>query len=426
MQERKQLDPYWKELEPLLDFPLRVVPIMPSARKPLWSSWEFGAPRKNGRYGSSSTTDRARLRRVTEGEVRPDIGVPHGQKLGHHGFSLVLDVDAENGGLDSWVELCSKIGAPPQTATVLTKTENCFHKFLSSSSQWRGAPATLGPGLEVKRAGHLSIVPPSRGYAWGAAPWDDPETGSGGIWPWHELDAYLGLVTQPTRPKVVQAEPGIIAPETTTWTCADDYIRAIASAEPGGRTDALLRMGGKVAYATATGRGLGSPEAVEAALWAACQTNGLLESYGEEKLYRKIEVYLRWSDPGKNPLLTSSSRLGGAQGGIQVLAHFRGKGSRADQVVFEDLARFARHEYKPYADRWAKQSTGLGRGTVQRALRRLEANGLIEKGPGLWNEGKRATNTYRLSEKGKALLVPPRPSRQMSTPAEPVDRSTSP
>lgn len=388
-------DGFWDSLEPLLEFPLRVVPINPNARNPLWAYWEFGTIRKTtGRYGSSSTTDRERLRRVTEGPVRPAIGVPQGQPLGS-GYSLVLDVDAENGGLESWADLCGRLGEPPPTATVLTKTEDCFHKWFSSSSQWLDAPKELGPGVEVKRAGHLSIVPPTYGYSWAQAPWQDE-----GIWGWNELDAYLGLVSVPANPsRVSYLDTAVSIPQIGDWSSVDDYLRAISSAAPGARTDALLRYGGKVAYATATGGGLKSPHAVRQALWGACWTNGLVESYDADELNRKIEVYERWADPALNPLLRGDLpllRSGGSEGGHKVMTGFSGRSAESDRRVFTDLSRFARWEFKPYPVRWAVKSTGLGYEAVRGALARLERDGLIERGPSRANVGKRATHAYRI------------------------------
>lgn len=393
-------DNFWNELNPLLDAGIRVIPIEPSTRKPFWQGWEFGKIRMHGSYGSSATTDRERLLRITESALRPGIAAPQGQPLGN-GYSLVVDVDAENGGLDSWVDLCGRLGEPPPTATVLTKTESCFHKWFVSSSQWTNAPKELGPGVEVKRSGQLTMVPPTEGYVWARAPWDDL-----GVWRWNELDAYLGMIVG--FPTVAErSKPAIGVPRVAEWTSVDDHLRAIAGAKPGQRHDALLRYGGKVAYATAIGHGLESPQAVWDALWRACRTNGLAKDYPEEEVGRKIEVYARWALPGENPIFRKKPvlRPGGAEGGIKVMTQFRGRGSRAEQAVFTDLVRLARHDFKPYPIRWAMKSTGLAYNTVRDALERLQTHKLIEKGPSISNDGKRATHTYRLTAKGRALLV---------------------
>jgi hypothetical protein len=389
---------FWHQLNPVLDFPLRVVPVKPQARVPYYRGWEFGKIRKNGRYGSSSTTDRGRLLKVTETDPRPGIAVPTGQPVGN-GYLLVLDVDAENGGLESWSTLCGALGEPPPTATVLTKTESCFHKHFISQSQWLDAPKELGPGLEVKRATQLVMVPPTHGYSWAQAPWQEM-----GIWSWNELDAYLGSVI--AVPEIVV--PGLPA-HLNSWGAVDDHLRAIASASPGGRNEALLRYGGKVAYATASGRGLAGPEAVRVALWQAAHDAGLTGDYDEEELGRKVEVYVRWSDPGQNPLLSQAGFTG------QYLYAplcppedskvFAGRGGQAEKIILTDLARFARHEYKAYAKRWAMKSTGLAPETVREALKRLIGKSLIEQGPSLPNDGRRATHTYRLTAKGRSLFV---------------------
>jgi hypothetical protein len=69
--------------------------------------------------------------------------------------------------------------------------------------------------------------------------------------------------------------------------------------------------GGKLAYATALGVGLVSPAAVEAALWKACETNGLTEEYDVGELERKINVYVAWSDAATNPLFNGQKGFRG-------------------------------------------------------------------------------------------------------------------
>lgn len=414
-------DGFWDELDPLLDFGIRVVPI--NGRKPLLRGWDFGRIKNDGTWGrSSATTNRERLESKFGGPEgpagdhlqRPGVAIPTGQPWGNGLFTLVIDVDGERGGNDGFIGLCSKLGSPPQTAHVRTPTEESFHLHFLSRGQWHGLPAELRRGVELKRAGHFVVAPPTPGYQWVKHP-----AQVGLAW-WQELDNYLsaglrrGETTAP-RPELLEAR--------ASWSDCDDCLAAIMLAPEGERTQALLEYGGRVAYWAALGRGYESREALEAALWKACLSNGLVDEYGETEAWRKIVYVGRLADPAENPYLNGTaprepfeasdsllSRGGGRRG--LCICPLLGMGWRADAAVngwavLRDLGVFK--GFKPYSRNYAAKRLGIPPKSAYNALLHLEDDGLITRGPSKLNltrdgSKSRATYTWSVTPQGRALL----------------------
>jgi hypothetical protein len=92
--------------------------------------------------------------------------VPTGKKSG----VVVLDVDVDDGGLESLAKL-ERAGAPaPKTARASTGGGG-IHVFFRSprGTQIRNSAGLLGPGLDVRGEGGYVVVPPSRtedSYKW--------------------------------------------------------------------------------------------------------------------------------------------------------------------------------------------------------------------------------------------------------------------
>ncbi len=386
-------DGFWEELEPLLDSGIRVIPVVAGAKTPAWKHWAFG---RNGRpyTASSATTDRGRLKGATERGLRPNIGVPTGQPWGG-GYLNAIDLDPRNGGDVAFTELCDELGPPPETAMVQTLNGGT-HIYLWTRSCWTDTPKELAPGVEFKRAGQFVMAPPSNGYAWVHAPWE--EGSGGGVSSWDAWDSLLGLEgAAQASGLLAEISVDAPAPKLETWGSVDEYQLAIAGAAPGKRTETLLRFGGKIAWATAVGVGLGSPAAVASALWRACETNGLVADYPEEVL-RKIEVFEQWSDPARNPLLLRRENDGER---ISVIGS--PQLGEVERAVLLDLGSMARAEGHAYTKRYGAIRTGYGDRTVYRALKSLERRGLIERGANLWNPGGKASHSYKLTKLGNLV-----------------------
>jgi hypothetical protein len=87
------------------------------------------------------------------------VGVPTGKKSG----VVVLDVDVDDGGLDSLAKL-ERAGTPaPKTARACTGGGG-IHIFFRNprGTEIRNSAGLLGPGLDVRGEGGYVVVPPSR------------------------------------------------------------------------------------------------------------------------------------------------------------------------------------------------------------------------------------------------------------------------
>jgi hypothetical protein len=231
------------------------------------------------------------------------------------------------------------------------------------------------------------MVPPSDGYSFVTSPYGDPD--EAGVSSWSAWDALLGMTIAAkasgassmwdgSSPTWTDSASNMeIVPSIESWCSVDDYLRAIASATPGSRTEALLRFGGKIAWATANGVGLASPAAVASALWKACETSGLVDDYEAYELERKISKYVAWADPSQNLLLRRTE-----QRASSVIGRYSRESFTAPQLaVFLDLGTMARAQPHPYSKRYGAMRTGFSDWTVREALRWLAAEGLIERGP---------------------------------------------
>jgi hypothetical protein len=104
-----------------------------------------------------------------------NVGVPTGKKSS----LLVLDVDPEDGGLDSLKELEHAGGKAPKTARARTGGGGLHLYFRyplpsqavtpDGTAEVRNSTSLLGPGLDVRAEGGYVVVPPSRteaAYEW--------------------------------------------------------------------------------------------------------------------------------------------------------------------------------------------------------------------------------------------------------------------
>src|SRR5688572_32726626 len=99
-------------------------------------------------------------------EVAGGIGLPTGKKSG----IVVLDVDVDDGGLESLAKLERAVAPAPKTARARTGGGG-IHVFFRNprGTEIRNSAGLLGPGLDVRGEGGYVVVPPSRtqsSYQW--------------------------------------------------------------------------------------------------------------------------------------------------------------------------------------------------------------------------------------------------------------------
>jgi hypothetical protein len=132
-----------------------VFPCEPGAKRPLT---------QNGHW--DATTDQRAIGRWWQRWPTANVGVPTGKKSG----VVVLDVDVDDGGLESLAKL-EPAGAPiPKTARARTGGGG-IHVFFRypRGTEIRNSAGLLGPGLDVRGEGGYVVVPPSRTldpYVW--------------------------------------------------------------------------------------------------------------------------------------------------------------------------------------------------------------------------------------------------------------------
>ncbi len=132
-----------------------VFPCEPGAKRPLT---------RNGHW--DATSDSRVIERWWKRWPSANVGVPTGKKSG----VVVLDVDVDEGGLESLAKL-ERAGAPvPKTARARTGGGG-IHVFFRypRGTEIRNSAGLLGPGLDVRGEGGYVVVPPSRtrsSYQW--------------------------------------------------------------------------------------------------------------------------------------------------------------------------------------------------------------------------------------------------------------------
>jgi hypothetical protein len=138
-------------LEAALAYAGRDVPVFPCER---------GAKRPLTRNGHwDATTDRRAIERWWRRQPSANIGLPTGEKSG----IVVLDVDVDDGGLESLARLERERAPLPKTARTRTGGGG-IHVFFRypRGTEIRNNAGLLGPGLDVRGEGGYVVVPPSR------------------------------------------------------------------------------------------------------------------------------------------------------------------------------------------------------------------------------------------------------------------------
>jgi hypothetical protein len=129
--------------------------------------YERGAKRplmRNGHW--DATTDPRIIERWWQWWPSANVGVPTGKKSG----VVVLDVDVDDGGLESLAKLERAVTPAPKTTRARTGGGG-IHVFFRypRGTEIRNSAGLLGPGLDVRGEGGYVVVPPSRtqsSYKW--------------------------------------------------------------------------------------------------------------------------------------------------------------------------------------------------------------------------------------------------------------------
>jgi putative DNA primase/helicase len=132
-----------------------VFPCEPGAKRPLT---------RNGHW--DATTETQVVRQWWQRWPSANVGVPTGKKSG----VVVLDVDVDDGGLESLAKLEYAVAPAPKTARARTGGGG-IHIFFRypRGTEIRNSAGLLGPGLDVRGEGGYVVVPPSRtqrSYQW--------------------------------------------------------------------------------------------------------------------------------------------------------------------------------------------------------------------------------------------------------------------
>jgi hypothetical protein len=127
-----------------------VFPCSPGGKAPLTAGGFWDA-----------ATDPARVKAWWSRSSRANVGVPTGRRSG----LLVLDVDPDDGGLESLASLERRDGPLPRTARARTGGGGLHVYFRYSASglgvEVRNSASWLGAGLDVRGEGGYVVVPPS-------------------------------------------------------------------------------------------------------------------------------------------------------------------------------------------------------------------------------------------------------------------------
>ncbi len=145
-----------------------VFPCEPGGKRPLT---------RNGHW--DATTDPHAIERWWKRWPSANLGVPTGEKSG----LVVLDVDPDDGGLESLARLEREHGPLPRTARARTGgggTHVFFRYPGAGEAEVRNSAGWLGRGLDVRGEGGYVVVPPSRTRS--AYGWTDRSPPAGASW----------------------------------------------------------------------------------------------------------------------------------------------------------------------------------------------------------------------------------------------------
>ena len=189
----------------------------------------------------------------------------------------VIDIDPRNGGLEAARDLGIALGGLPATARVRTGSGG-WHIWLRVRCRAKELRATLGDGIDVKKAGGYVVMPPSlhpmtnRPYVWHTKA---PVTGAPPAGDRALRKPPANVTRTPFRGLRAGSLPGI---ELRTRADVERSLRRLASTEKAARDTTLFAVGASIRD------GVGLTPELERMLLDAATASGL----GEERALRTI------------------------------------------------------------------------------------------------------------------------------------------
>ena len=98
-----------------------------------------------------------------------NVGIATGRASG----IVVIDIDPDHGGEDSWANLEARFGATDDTWWVETGSGGYHIYFAAGEAETRNSAGMVGPGIDVRGDGGYVIAPPSLHVSGGQYRWSD-------------------------------------------------------------------------------------------------------------------------------------------------------------------------------------------------------------------------------------------------------------
>ena len=253
---------------------LRVFPVQPKAKIPV-SAWRGVAP--GGDLGGWAANGRRNI----------------GLACGHEARVVVLDVDGEEGAR-SLAALEHEHEALPPTRVQRTGGGGRHYLFRCpeelSLEQIKNTANVIGAGLDVRAEGGYIVLAPSEHESGARYAWEnDLELAPLPVWLHRRMTRTRPpkegtKASVPTGPQASMSESRAAKWAAKALAEEADRLSAIGAGERNAAANrAAFRLGGLVES------GLLPPEAVARALYAACQTNGLIAEDGAKAVCATLE-----------------------------------------------------------------------------------------------------------------------------------------
>ncbi|MFB7289010.1 bifunctional DNA primase/polymerase [Actinacidiphila glaucinigra] len=211
-------------------------------------------------WQNEASTDWATVARWWQADPTANIGVATGEASG----IFVLDVDPDNGGLDSLTELETKYGALPTTWRVETGSGGLHFYFAWPGFNPKNSAGKLGAGLDVRADGGQVVAPPSVSVKGAYSLRDDAEPAPAPAWLVNMLRPPAPREPSPTGTFIVDSD----RMDAYTRKALQAECDAIVNALDGMQNDTINRAAFNVGTLVGAGA-LSESEAREALLSAA-------------------------------------------------------------------------------------------------------------------------------------------------------------
>lgn len=219
-------------------------------KHPLITGWE-----------KEATTDWAQVAKWWRDNPKSNIGIATGEASG----IIVLDVDPDNGGLDSLTALEKEHGQLPQTYRVETGSGGIHFYFAWPGFNPKNSAGKLGEGLDIRADGGQVVAPPSVSVKGPYTLRDDTEPAPAPAWLVDMLRP--PPPAPPVQPGAFRVDAGHLA--TYTQKALQAECDAIATALDGTQNDTINRAAFNAG--TLVGAGALSEGEAREALLSACR-----------------------------------------------------------------------------------------------------------------------------------------------------------